>query len=479
MTLFNTPQDRLGTLAPQMAAALIEGLADIAFVLDPAGLIQDIAFGSDDLRNELDANWIGQPWTATVSLDTRPNLESLLDESKQQRLTRWRQATHRGRRGADIPVQYRLLRLKEEDSPILAIGRSLQGFVVLQQQLIDAQQALERDYWRYRQIETRYRLLFRMVGEAILILDAPTQRIVEANPTAGQCLGETPARLVGRHFPEGFDPESTQAINGLLAGARTAGRSDDVRARLSDGAESFLVSASLLRQENASFILVRLMPIQTDAIGSLPEVKSRYLYLIENAPDAVVITDAEGRVLTANTTFLSLIEVAAEQQARGEPLERWLGRPGVDVNVLLANLRQDTKVRLFSTILRGEYGSTTDVEVSATSVRTAERPYFGFFIRDIGRRLQAEPPATPEQNRWLDQLTERVGRVPLKELVRESTDTIERLCIETALKLTGDNRASAAELLGLSRQSLYVKIDRYGLAAEHADQSVETPAQDS
>ena len=37
------------------------------------------------------------------------------------------------------------------------------------------------------------------------------------------------------------------------------------------------------------------------------------------------------------------------------------------------------------------------------------------------------------------------------------------LCIEAALELTRDNRASAAEMLGLSRQSLYVKLRRYGL----------------
>ena len=65
-----------------------------------------------------------------------------------------------------------------------------------------------------------------------------------------------------------------------------------------------------------------------------------------------------------------------------------------------------------------------------------------------------------------------IGRVALKEIVREATDVIERLCIEAALKLTGDNRASAAEMLGLSRQSLYVKLRRYGLgdpAPEGAD----------
>ena len=61
------------------------------------------------------------------------------------------------------------------------------------------------------------------------------------------------------------------------------------------------------------------------------------------------------------------------------------------------------------------------------------------------------------------QLTELVGRVSLKDLVRETTDVVEQLCIEAALELTGDNRASAAEMLGLSRQSLYAKLRRYGL----------------
>lgn len=41
---------------------------------------------------------------------------------------------------------------------------------------------------------------------------------------------------------------------------------------------------------------------------------------------------------------------------------------------------------------------------------------------------------------------------------------IKRHCIEAALALPGDNRALAAELLGLSRQSLFVKLWRNGLS---------------
>ena len=131
--------------------------------------------------------------------------------------------------------------------------------------------------------------------------------------------------------------------------------------------------------------------------------------------------------------------------------------------MLIANLRQHGSVRLFATTLRGEYGATVEIEVSAVSMPNGDQPCFGFTIRNVGRRLRTESRSDRQLPRSVEQMTELVGRVPLKDLVRETTDVIERLCIEAALELTGDNRASAAEILGLSRQSLYVKLRRYGL----------------
>jgi transcriptional regulator PpsR len=104
------------------------------------------------------------------------------------------------------------------------------------------------------------------------------------------------------------------------------------------------------------------------------------------------------------------------------------------------------------------------VEISAVAVHNGDQPSFGFIIRNVDRRVSADTRGEGALPRSIEHLSELVGRVPLKEVVRESTDMIERLCIEAALELTGDNRASAAELLGLSRQSLYVKLRRYGLS---------------
>jgi transcriptional regulator PpsR len=103
------------------------------------------------------------------------------------------------------------------------------------------------------------------------------------------------------------------------------------------------------------------------------------------------------------------------------------------------------------------------VEISAVAVVDGQLPCLGFTIRDVGRRLTADTRGAREMPRSVGQMTELVGRVPLKDIVRDTTDLIEQLCIEAALELTSDNRASAAEMLGLSRQSLYVKLRRFNL----------------
>jgi transcriptional regulator PpsR len=184
----------------------------------------------------------------------------------------------------------------------------------------------------------------------------------------------------------------------------------------------------------------------------------------ESAPDGMVVTDRDARILNANAAFVEMVQWTGEQPIRGEELERWLGRPGIDLKVLVANLRQNQPVFMFSTILRSEHGVTTDVEVSAVTLHDDTIISFGFAIRDVGRRLSPAARSVHELPRSADQLTELIGRVPLKDLVQETANAIERLCIEAALKLTGNNRAAAAELLGLSRQSLYVKLRYLGLA---------------
>jgi transcriptional regulator with PAS, ATPase and Fis domain len=194
-----------------------------------------------------------------------------------------------------------------------------------------------------------------------------------------------------------------------------------------------------------------------------PQAQSRLLEVLEAFPDGLVVTSPRGDILTANRAFLELAQLGTVEQVRGRPLDRWLGRPGIDMRVLVGNLRRRGAVRRFATTLRGEHGASCNVEVAAVAAFNAAEPSLGFSIRTVEKCAPTDSRTSRELPYSAQELTELIGRTPLKELVRETTEAIERLCIEAALKLTADNRATAAELLGLSRQSLYAKLRHYGL----------------
>ncbi|MFM2044052.1 MAG: hypothetical protein RLY86_2628 [Pseudomonadota bacterium] len=462
VTQFVAPESSLGTLTPQAAAALVVASGDVALVLDGSGIVLDVAFGNAELSQFWGSSWIGRALIDTVAVDSRNKVDLLLRDSTGDPVARWRHLNHpSGQDGTDIPIQYTAIRVAA-DGPIVAIGRDLRGIAALQQRLVAAQQAIERDYSRLRQMEMRYRLLFQATPDPVMIVEAASLKVVEANPAALALAGEKGDRFVGRSLLDLFDEPGAEAVQGLLAAVRATGRSDEAPARVPGSEHGFRVSASLFRQEGSSLFLVRLAEVEQGyPAGAKP--RGELVHLMEHLPDAIVLTDSDGRIAESNAAFLDLSQLASVEQARGESLERWLGRPGVDLSVLVANLRQHGSVRLYATTLRGEYGATVDIEVSAVSLADAGSGGFGFSIRNVGRRLPAAEKKLPDLPRSVEQLKELVGRVPLKDLVRETTDVVEQLCIEAALELTGDNRASAAEILGLSRQSLYVKLRRFGL----------------
>ncbi|MFP4146220.1 MAG: helix-turn-helix domain-containing protein [Halorhodospira sp.] len=121
---------------------------------------------------------------------------------------------------------------------------------------------------------------------------------------------------------------------------------------------------------------------------------------------------------------------------------------------------------------RDAQGGTVFVRYHATPLPAGGWIALGRTLRPgAGGASRQRPRAPHERLRSIEQTTALVGQVPLRDLVREATDLIERMCIETALRATQDNRASAAELLGLSRQSLYSKLRRHGLMTSHQDSS--------
>ncbi len=507
-----TERPVIGALDARAVSRLLQASSDITLVLDEAGIILDVVLKPDDARAGRLAAWRGQPWLETVTAESRQKVQALLRDVQADAASgsaRARQVNHPVDNSDDLPVIYSAMRLAPESPAnssgmrILAFGRDLSATMALQRRLVDTQQAMERDYWRFREAETRYRHLLDSSSEAVLIVEGATQKVREANPAAKALCGDVRGKLLGSSLTSLFASSDGERLHDLLAAARSVGTRESMPARLAEGTDNpgleVGVSASVFRQEETAFVLVRLTrtlrPATLQEASDAASARGRrdgkpgnggrasaaaagsamtegmLAAFVQSLPDGLVFCSADGQVLLANRAFLTLAELSAEEQARGQPLDRWLGRTGVEFGVLQSNLRQRGSVSRFATVLRGEYGAQMEVEISAAQIGAGGDTILAFAIRDTERRARPEAEvAAPAVTRSVSELTELVGRTPLKDIVSETTDLIEQLCIETALQMSNDNRASAALLLGLSRQSLYVKLRRYGLGSLGSDE---------
>ncbi len=288
--------------------------------------ILDAAFSETDLANEARQGWIGRRWVDTVTVESRQKVDELLRDATQRSSTRWRQVNHPAGQGADIPIRYRAIRFGPERR-ILAVGRDLRPLAAVQQRLAETQQEMEREYTRIRNAEKRYRLLFQLASEAVLILDSNTARVLEANPAAVGLLGVESKKLVGHAFEELFAEASRQAARSFLAATRVAPRVDNVHVQLGRDQSGVLLTGTLYRQDGASHLVVLLSRLG-DGAAAMSNDDANMLRLVEAIPEAFVVADAERRVLTANAAFLDLVQATTLASGAGRAYRSMDRTPG-------------------------------------------------------------------------------------------------------------------------------------------------------
>jgi transcriptional regulator PpsR len=457
------PSDPAAGTGSPVLERILQASADLVLWLDPEGRITEVRprmpLGDADLKG-----WVGRSWAETVLPDTRAKVGQLLEEARATGVSRSRQVNQTLPQGGDVPIACTGV-LLEDEGGFLVLGRNLQALSDLQRRLVEAQQALERDYWRLRQMESRYRLLFQRASDALIVVDAESLRIIDVNRSAAQVFGVPARKLTGRILPDdvGLAREEAAEVRRHLEGIRDLGRGESVTFSAPAGG-GWRLDGSILRDEREGIILVHLQEVGPgdQGVGAAPPGLSPSL-LLEGSPDPLVVVDRGSRVLMANRAFRNLVQASSREEVTGESLGRWLGRPGADMTVLLTNLEKFGEVRLFPTTLHSALGMESEVEISATPIAGSDPEAIGLTIRNVSRRIWAESggSARRDLSSAVEQLTDQVGKVSLKELVQDTVGIVEAHFIESALKLTDGNRTAAAEILGVSRQSLYTKLRRY------------------
>jgi transcriptional regulator PpsR len=454
-------------------AALPTVQPDITLLLDMEGVIREATL-SPAMSGESVDGWLGRPWVEIAGEMGGDKIKRMVDDARVSGISAFRQINQRFPSGLEIPMEFTTVLLGGR-AGMLAIGKNLQAVAELQSRLIAAQQTMERDYWKLREIETRYRLVFDASNEAVVIVSAANLRIIEANRTAIEALNSSRRRnedLAGRELLHDVAAEDREAVREMLARVRERGKALSILVHLGADAKPWMLRGSLITADPGHIFLLQF------TAASSPVTMERGQHstvedLIDHVPDGFVALDETGIIRHANQAFLDLVQIGAKGSAIGESLGRWLWQPGADLNALLANIQRHKTVRLFTTTIRGELGTDTEIEISAGNSEGSEQNYSGVLLRNVARRL----PSTGEGDLLrtaLGSISEQIGKSSLRKLVKNTVSIVEQHYVKEALELAGGNRTATAELLGLSRQSLYAKLNRYGLDDKGSD-AEETP----
>lgn len=456
----------LSSLAPQLAQTFVTIASDIALVIDSGGVIRNVAVGADPMAG-VGADWVGRAWADTVTGDTRVKIEQLLLEAQAGTVTRRREVNHPMPGGHDVPVTYAAVRLGL-DGPVLAVGRDLRAVSAIQQRLVEAQRDLERDYWRQRQAETRYRLLFQAATDGVLVVDAHSGTILEANRAAAGLLRLGTGLAAGQLLSAGVAPPARAAVDELLRTTRTIGRPGEVRVAgaLGQLAGALDISATPFSADDQLLLLVRVRAADGVGDGTGDDTGARLADFVHRTPDAVVITDANGRVLMANPAFAQLCRDAAGGLAVnpvGHVLAELLGDPAHQLPAILSEARHRGIADQRPASLGHSEAMRMDLEVSAALLAEGDQECLGLTLRRTDQRLALLPPQVGALAAAIDRLAARVGLVTLPELLQETADLAERHLIDNALRRSQGDRMQAAQLLGVTPENLWLRMRHHGL----------------
>lgn len=460
-SFFQHPERHLPPADARTVAALVSAASDLTLLIDGADLIEDISCTLDKGTASAIAAWRGRSVHDVVHAGSRSALKKMLAAARAGRTPVRFELNHLLGEGRDLPIQYSALGIGTE-SQIILMGRDLRPVAELQSRLLESRQTIQQNVKRQNQLEAHYRLLFETAADAILIVETDGGRIREANSRAVALLGAAGTGLNGRRLSALFDRAAQSDVQALLLRAARSATPAVLTLDAAGGRDRLVLSAELFRAGDLNLVMVRLTTQEEAAASSEPDLDA----LVRHAAEAVLLTDDDGKAVWVNESFLALAGLPLAAHATGHGLDHFFGWSGVEQDVLLQNVRRHGRVSAYAGTVRGANGQSTDVELSAVAMTEGATRGFGFVMRPRAADEPSSGRGNSDLTRTAENLVEMIGRVPMKDLVRDTTDVIEKMCIEAALNLTGNNRASAARVLGLSRQALYLKMNRFGIAGD-------------
>jgi len=124
VTEFKFLEASFGALDARKVARLVASTVDLTFVIDSSGRIQQAVSLDPRLSRAARDHWVGQMWTDTATVESRPKIKELLAEANPETPTRWREINQVAA-GEECPLRFSAVKF-DDDGLIVVMGYDLQ-----------------------------------------------------------------------------------------------------------------------------------------------------------------------------------------------------------------------------------------------------------------------------------------------------------------------------------------------------------------
>ncbi|HWA57618.1 MAG TPA: PAS domain S-box protein [Gemmatimonadales bacterium] len=237
--------------------------------------------------------------------------------------------------------------------------------------------------------EMRYRQIFERSTTVNLVLDAASMRMVDANPAAVMFYGWPREELIGKPLAE-ITAQPEAVVRDMIEAAEGERRNFFVsRHRLRSGVVRDVEVHSSPFELDGRRVLFSIVHDITDRLRAerqLVESEANYRRALEQASDAIVVSDRQGVILEVNARTEEILGFRREEVV-GRRLEDYL--PAEDRERKPLRLRDllDGGSLLAERRLQRKNGTLADVEISARDLGDGR---FQAIIRDISERRRLE-----------------------------------------------------------------------------------------
>lgn len=451
--------------ASRVVLDLLSAAADLTLVVGAGHRVETVIVNPQSGLAPLATGWEGQALDALFAPESWSKLSQRLaapDASPALELN------HGGSAQYEFPVRY-VLRRWPGTNKLLLLGRDLRQMAEVQQQLVQAHRAIGRDHEAQRELETRYRVLMEENSFPLMIISETTGRIVDLNSSAARLLGAARNDLLNAPVAQEFDGRRRGELLESLAKNGTSDGTGYLDLNVRRTGQRVKINAKMFRAARDRLLLCR-VGLSESAQSQESDRSLMMQNLFEKGTDAIVFLDGAGVIKAANEAFLNMTDSHSQSVVIDRAFSDFLSRGAVDLKVLLDNIKRVGHLRHYRTRLNTDYMGEVSVELSGTLFQDRGKQVIAIVARDkVVSDSIVWPPTSGTDNEGLRNVMRLVGYSTLKEIVDETTEIIEKMCIEAALDMSGNNRAAAAELLSLSRQSLYVKLRKFGILNKEAE----------